>query len=209
VDTESYYLLNITLGCFDAMNHKRLLPQMIGLTLVLLLSTACGTPQYLPSSTSVPPTLKPSPVPPTATNTLPPPTNTNTPVTPTSTHTPVPPTATPTATSVIQPLAGDWSGSTDEGFPISFTIIIEDDNVTVKYLIIRVEYDFEGTTLKFTYVPNEKLVLENGIFESSDSYINISGKVIAPDKIEGIANFYQENIVDINTNWTASPKIIK
>lgn len=79
------------------MNRQRLLPQMIGLILVLLLSTACGTPQSSPSFTSVPPTLTSSPVPPTATNTLPPPTNTNTPVPPTSTHTHTP-TFTPTKT---------------------------------------------------------------------------------------------------------------
>ena len=38
------------------MNSKRLFPQMIGLILVLLLSTACGTPQSSPTSTSLPPT---------------------------------------------------------------------------------------------------------------------------------------------------------
>ena len=76
------------------MNHKRLLPQMIGLTLVVLLLVACGTPQ--PTRTSVPPTAVPTPIPPTAIPTPISPTATPTPVTPTATPTPVPPTATPT-----------------------------------------------------------------------------------------------------------------
>jgi len=76
------------------MNHKRLLPQMTGLTLVLLFLVACGTPQ--PTPTPVPPTATPTPVPPTATLTPVPPTATSTPVPPTATLTPVPPTATPT-----------------------------------------------------------------------------------------------------------------
>ena len=193
------------------MNRKRLLPQMIGLTLVLLLSTACGTPQSSPSpsSTSVPPTLTPSPIPPTATNTHPPPTNTNTLVPPTSTPTPVPPTATPTATPVIQPLAGDWSGSTDEGITISFTIIIEDDNVTVKHLKYRLEYDVKGARQILFFSVRENPVLENGILEYSDSLLDLIGEVIAPDKIEGTAHFHYENFYDINTNWTASPNIIE
>lgn len=191
------------------MNRKRLLPQMIGLTLVLLLSTACGTPQSSPSSTSAPPTLTPSVIPPTATNTIPPPTNTNTPIPPTSTHTPVPPTATPSATPVIQPLAGEWSGRTDEFIPISFTITIEDDNVTVKYLKYSLEYDDKGARKMVVFSMDENLVLENGIFEYGDSLVDIIGKIIAPDKIEGTAHFHYENFYDINTNWTASPKIIE
>ena len=193
------------------MNRKRLLPQMIGLILVLLLSTACGTPQYspAPSSTSVSPTLTPSPISTTSTNTLLPPTNTNTPVPPTSTHTPVPPTATPTATPVIQPLAGKWSGRTDEFIPISFTITIEDDNVIVKYLKYSVEYDEKSARKMVAFSMNENLVLENGIIEYSDSLVDIIGKVIAPDKIEGIAHFHYENFYDINTNWMAFPKIIE
>jgi hypothetical protein len=59
------------------MNHKRLLLQMGGLTLVMLLLAACGTPQP-----------KPSPIPPT----------------PTATSTPAP-TATPAATNT--PVATD------------------------------------------------------------------------------------------------------
>ena len=56
----------------DAMNHKKLLPQMISLTLVLLLLVAC-TPQPTPVlSTPMPtppPTATPTPVPPTPTPT--------------------------------------------------------------------------------------------------------------------------------------------
>lgn len=44
------------------MNHKRLLPQMIGLILIFLLLASCGTPQPTPTLTPVPPT-------PTATST--------------------------------------------------------------------------------------------------------------------------------------------
>jgi len=64
------------------MNHKKLLPQVISLTLVLLLLVACSTPQPTP----VPPTPTPTPVPPTPTPT---------PVPPTPTPTAVPPTPTP------------------------------------------------------------------------------------------------------------------
>ena len=191
------------------MNRKRLLLQMLVLTLVLLLSSACGTSQSSPSSTSVPPTLTPSPIPHTATNTLPPPTNTNTPVPPTSTHTPVPPTATPPVTPVIQPLAGDWNGSTDQDSLIWFTITIDDDKVTVKNLRILIMYDVKDLERLYIYSTNKKLVLENGIIEFSDSLVNISGRVIAPDKIEGTAHFYKENLFDINTNWTASTTIIE
>ena len=51
------------------MNHKRLLPQMIGLTLVLLLLVACGTSQSTTTPTPISPTATPTPVPPTATPT--------------------------------------------------------------------------------------------------------------------------------------------
>ncbi len=129
------------------MNRKRWLPQTIGLILVLLLSTACGTPQSSPSFTSVPPTLTSSPVPPTATNTLPPPTNTNTPVPPTSTHTHTPkftPTKTltplPSPTYTLSPTTESSSCTTlntmptlpkkiaeltlinESGFPVSFNL---------------------------------------------------------------------------------------
>ena len=56
------------------MNHRRLSPQVISSTLVLLLLVACSTPQPTP----VPPTNTPTPVPPTPTLT-PPPTPTLTP----------------------------------------------------------------------------------------------------------------------------------
>ena len=86
------------------MNHKRLLPQMTGLTLVLLFLVACGTPQ--PTPTPVPSTATPTPVPPTATLTPVPPTATSTPVPPTATLTPVPPTATPTPLPSPTPIPG-------------------------------------------------------------------------------------------------------
>ena len=85
------------------MNHKKLLPQMIGLTLVMLLLVACGTPQPAATptpkpatSTPVPPT--PTPIPPTPT--LVPPTPTPIPPTPT----PVPPTPTPIPQAVASTL---------------------------------------------------------------------------------------------------------
>jgi len=69
------------------MSHRKLLQQMIGVTLVMLLLVGCGAP----GSTPVPPTSTPTPIPPTATPvpptltaTLPPPTPTLTPI-PTST----------------------------------------------------------------------------------------------------------------------------
>jgi len=53
------------------MNCQRLLQQMIGLTLVVLFSVACGaqaTPTPVPpTSTPIPPTATPTPVPPTVT----------------------------------------------------------------------------------------------------------------------------------------------
>lgn len=45
------------------MNHKKLLPQMIGLTLVMLLLVACAPPQPAPTPTPVPPTATPEPQP--------------------------------------------------------------------------------------------------------------------------------------------------
>jgi uncharacterized protein (DUF885 family) len=84
------------------MNHKKLLPQMISLTLVLLLLVACSTPQPTP----VPPTPTPTPVPPTPTPTPVPPTPTPTPVPPTPTPTP-PPTATHTPSPTSPPTPTD------------------------------------------------------------------------------------------------------
>ena len=74
------------------MSWKKLLPQMIGLTSVILLLAACGTSQ--PASTPDPPT----PISPT-----------NTPLPPTPT--PVPPTATPlppAALITVEDLVGVW-----------------------------------------------------------------------------------------------------
>ena len=80
------------------MSYKKLLQQVIGVTLVTLLLVGCGAP----AATPMPPT--PTPVPPTATPVPPtptpiPPTATPVPPTPTpvppTTPTPVPPTATP------------------------------------------------------------------------------------------------------------------
>ena len=62
------------------MNHKKLLLQMIGLTLVMLLLVACGAPQPAPTPTPVPPTA--TPIPPTPRPV--PPTNTPVPPTPTT-----------------------------------------------------------------------------------------------------------------------------
>ena len=45
------------------MNHKRLLLQVIGSMLVLLLLVACGTPQPTSTPTPVPPTPTPTPIP--------------------------------------------------------------------------------------------------------------------------------------------------
>ncbi len=70
----------------DMMSLKKLLPRMIGLTLVMLLLAACGTSQ--PASTPDPP--MPTPIPPT-----------NTPLLPTPT--PNPPTATPLPPTLIPP----------------------------------------------------------------------------------------------------------
>lgn len=53
----------------EAMNHKRLLPRMIGLILVSLLLVACSTPQPATTPTPIPPTPTPTPVPPTNTPT--------------------------------------------------------------------------------------------------------------------------------------------
>ena len=43
------------------MNHKRRFPQIVGLTLVLLLLTACGTPRPMPSPAGMAPASTPSP----------------------------------------------------------------------------------------------------------------------------------------------------
>ncbi|NIN68235.1 MAG: hypothetical protein GTO63_26720 [Anaerolineae bacterium] len=48
------------------MNHKRLLPQTVGLTLVALLLAACGAPTPAPTPTQTPTSIPP---PPTATST--------------------------------------------------------------------------------------------------------------------------------------------
>ncbi len=68
------------------MGSTKLLQQMFGLTLVVLLLAGCGAAQTVPTATPVLPTTTPTAMPPTAT-----------PVPPTTTPTPVPPTATPTA----------------------------------------------------------------------------------------------------------------
>jgi hypothetical protein len=108
------------------MSNQKLLQQMIGVTVVMLLLVGCGAPAATlvpPASTPtpvpptpmpVPPTLTPTPLPPTPTPV--PPTATLTPIPPTDTPTPVPPTYTPTpaphiAGSLInkdtgEPLAG-------------------------------------------------------------------------------------------------------
>jgi len=85
------------------MDHKKLLPQMMRLTLFLLLLVACGTSQ--PTLTPVPLAATLTPVPPTATFTPIPPTATLTPVPPTATFTPLPPTATSTP---LPPTATPW-----------------------------------------------------------------------------------------------------
>ena len=108
------------------MSYQKLLQQMIGVTLVMLLLVGCGAPTATPivivvtatpqptampvppTATPVPPTATPipptaTPVPPTATAT---PQPTPTPVPPTATPTSVPPTATPTPippTSTLMP----------------------------------------------------------------------------------------------------------
>ena len=43
------------------MNHKKLLPNMIGLTMVSLLFAACGAVQPTPTPTLIPPTNTPAP----------------------------------------------------------------------------------------------------------------------------------------------------
>ena len=93
------------------MNHKRLLPQMTGLTLVLVLLGACGTPQ--PTPTPVPSTSTPTPVPPTATFT---------PGPPTATPTPIPPTPTPTETPVPGGIVSGRVYLMDRDEPVRTTI---------------------------------------------------------------------------------------
>ena len=105
------------------MNHQRLLRQMIGLTLVLVLSASCGAPEPTPIAEAPTQTFAPenptaTPIPPTET----PPPATPTPVQPTATPTPepptptpVPPTATPTTvpTDTPVPLPKGWSQKAD------------------------------------------------------------------------------------------------
>lgn len=89
------------------MNHKKLVSQMVSLTVVVLLSTACATSQLPP--TSVPPT--PTQLPPTSTQI--PPTATQVPPSPTlatPTVTPIPPTATTPPTSTAAPSVFDPPG---------------------------------------------------------------------------------------------------
>jgi len=74
------------------MSYGKLLPSMVGLTLVVSLVVGCGAPAVAPA----PPTATPAPKPPTATPTPVPPTATPTPKPPTAIPTPVPPAATPT-----------------------------------------------------------------------------------------------------------------
>ena len=95
------------------MSCQKLLQQMVGMTLVMLLLVGCGAPAATPVSeapaataTPVPPTATPTPVPPTPTPTPVPPTATPTPVPPTATPTPVPPTATPTPVPTPAVIAG-------------------------------------------------------------------------------------------------------
>jgi hypothetical protein len=80
------------------MNYQKLLQQMIGVTLVMLLLVGCGTPATIPTPVVIVVTATPqptlTPAPPTATPV--PPTATPTPLPPTATPTPVPPTPTPT-----------------------------------------------------------------------------------------------------------------
>jgi hypothetical protein len=97
------------------MNRKRLLSQMIGLMLGMLLLVACGTPQP-PTSAHVPPTATPTFIPSTATPTAVPPTPT--PIPPPATSTPIPTdTATPTHTPTETPRPTSTSMSTQTATP--------------------------------------------------------------------------------------------
>ena len=187
------------------MNRNRLLSQMIIFIFVLLLSMACGTSQSSPSSTFLPPTSIHTPIPPTATSTLPPPTNTNMPVPPTSTHTPVPPTATPTATPVIQPLAGDWMGQTEDGFPISFTIVFLDEVTYLTTYKIVFEFICNNSKNRFTMLLPDDFPLMDGQFEYRTESTVISGVVNAPDEIEGVFTYQVPDVCEFKNTWKASP----
>jgi predicted esterase len=94
------------------MSYQKLLRQMIGVTLVMLLLAGCGAPAATPVSEA--PAVTPTPEPPTATFTPIPPTPT--PIPPTATPTPEPPTAMPTVTvapsefiaSKVEDVVGIW-----------------------------------------------------------------------------------------------------
>jgi hypothetical protein len=119
------------------MNHERLLLQITGLTLILVLLAACGAPEPTPTLTPIPPT--PTPIPPTATPTPVPPTATPTSVPPTATPTPVPPTATPipptptptpSPTPIFTPTPELPTFTKDEGLEISNSEITGEGEVS-------------------------------------------------------------------------------
>jgi hypothetical protein len=177
------------------------------IVLITLVFVACGqaTPELTATHTPFPSTSTHTPLPPTATNTLPPPTNTNTPIPPTSTHTPVPPTATPTATPVIQPLAGDWIGQTEDGFPISFTIVIQDEVTYLTSYKIIFEFMCNNSNNRFTMLLPDDFPIMDGHFEYRRESTIASGFVNAPDDIVGDFAFQFQDICDLKYNWKASP----
>ena len=177
------------------------------IVLIPLVLVACGqaTPDLTARHTPLTPTSTHTTLPPTATSTLPPPTNTNTPVPPTSTRTPIPPTATPTATPVIQPLAGDWMGQTEEGFPISFTIVIQDEVSYLTTYKIVFEFICKNSKNRFTMLLPDDFPLMDGQFEYSTESTIVSGVVNAPNEIVGDFAFQFLDICELKYNWKASP----
>jgi hypothetical protein len=136
--------------------------------------------------------------------------------TPTSTPissptTTVTPTSSPTLTPTPIIYDGDWTGKTEQGYPVSFTI---EDNTVTKYYIkygnaavgcsIEINYDIKNDKSEI------KPKLENGKYEFiSDSdvlMIELIGIFNPSGEASGTFKARTKQCDNVNTTWEASRK---
>ncbi len=108
-------------------------------------------------------------------------------------------------TPIIHSQSGEWQGQIEEGFPISFTIVIQDEvTYFISYKIIFEFISNGGTNNRYTMVL-EDFPLMDGQFEYRRKSTIVSGVVNAPDEIVGDFAFQFQDICELKYIWKASP----
>ena len=129
------------------MNSRRLLQQVFGLTLIVMLLAGCGGAPAEPTATLVPPTATPTPVPPT----------------PTPTPTTVPLTPTPSPTPTMGMITGKVLDK--EGNPL--TNIYDEETLIVALFCLNDDSDIE--CLREDFWDMDMQVLFDSICEAGDT----------------------------------------